>query len=58
MNRLWLDMPPPGGVTSEAGIPCRVRGVGWERLELSTNALKGRCSTIELPTRQTRENLG
>ena len=25
--------------------------VGWERLELSTNGLKGRCSTIELPTR-------
>ena len=27
------------------------RGVGWEGLEPSTNALKGRCSTIELPTR-------
>ena len=26
-------------------------GVGWEGLEPSTNALKGRCSTIELPTR-------
>src|SRR4030095_8295803 len=25
--------------------------VGWARLELATNALKGRCSTIELPTR-------
>ena len=25
--------------------------VGWEGLEPSTNALKGRCSTIELPTR-------
>jgi hypothetical protein len=24
--------------------------VGWARLELATNALKGRCSTIELPT--------
>ena len=23
--------------------------VGWEGLEPSTNALKGRCSTIELP---------
>ena len=27
------------------------REVGWEGLEPSTNALKGRCSTIELPTR-------
>ena len=27
-------------------------GVGWEGLEPSTNALKGRCSTIELPTRR------
>ena len=25
--------------------------MGWEGLEPSTNALKGRCSTIELPTR-------
>ena len=25
--------------------------VGWEGLEPSTNALKGRCSTVELPTR-------
>ena len=23
--------------------------VGWVRLELTTNGLKGRCSTIELP---------
>ena len=29
--------------------------VGWERLELSTNALKGRCSTIELPTLPEKE---
>lgn len=27
-------------------------GMGWEGLEPSTNALKGRCSTIELPTRK------
>ena len=26
-------------------------GVGWVGLEPTTNALKGRCSTIELPTR-------
>ena len=25
--------------------------VGWVGLEPTTNALKGRCSTIELPTR-------
>ena len=27
------------------------RKVGWVGLEPTTNALKGRCSTIELPTR-------
>jgi hypothetical protein len=26
--------------------------VGWVGLEPTTNALKGRCSTIELPTRR------
>jgi hypothetical protein len=26
--------------------------VGWVGLEPTTNALKGRCSTIELPTPQ------
>jgi hypothetical protein len=26
------------------------KGVGWVGLEPTTNALKGRCSTIELPT--------
>ena len=26
--------------------------MGWLGLEPRTNALKGRCSTIELPTRQ------
>ncbi len=26
--------------------------VGWVGLEPTTNALKGRCSTIELPTRK------
>ncbi len=31
--------------------------VGWEGLEPSTNALKGRCSTIELPTRREGWNL-
>jgi hypothetical protein len=32
--------------------PYRVEsGVGWLGLEPRTNALKGRCSTIELPTR-------
>jgi hypothetical protein len=25
--------------------------VGWVGLEPTTNALKGRCSTVELPTR-------
>src|SRR3954465_7015031 len=28
--------------------------MGWARLELATNALKGHCSTIELPTRSGR----
>ena len=31
-------------------------GVGWDGLEPSTNALKGRCSTIELPTRFDRKS--
>jgi hypothetical protein len=33
-------------------VPDGEAGVGWEGLEPSTNALKGRCSTIELPTRK------
>ena len=28
----------------------REKGLGWVGLEPTTNALKGRCSTIELPT--------
>ena len=35
---------------------CEVfRGLGWVGLEPTTNALKGHCSTIELPTREVRE---
>ena len=30
--------------------PCSGRFLGWVGLEPTTNALKGRCSTIELPT--------
>jgi hypothetical protein len=33
-----------------------IKVVGWEGLEPSTNALKGRCSTIELPTRSPAPN--
>ncbi len=33
-------------------------GVGWEGLEPSTNALKGHCSTIELPTRNVENESG
>jgi hypothetical protein len=33
---------------SRPGVAFRV---GWVGLEPTTNALKGRCSTIELPTR-------
>ena len=46
------------------GIPCihadnRVKsGMGWAGLEPATNALKGRCSTIELPTRLRQEKIG
>ena len=29
-----------------------IHRVGWVGLEPTTNALKGRCSTIELPTRK------
>src|SRR4051812_29507926 len=38
------------------GKGCSV-GVGWVGLEPTTNALKGRCSTIELPTRAERNVL-
>ena len=31
--------------------------LGWVGLEPTTNALKGRCSTIELPTRAGRINV-
>jgi hypothetical protein len=31
-------------------LPRQNQELGWEGLEPSTNALKGRCSTIELPT--------
>ena len=34
------------------------RGVGWAGLEPATNALKGRCSTIELPTRSEKRRMG
>jgi hypothetical protein len=30
----------------------QIRELGWVGLEPTTNALKGRCSTIELPTRE------
>ena len=30
--------------------------LGWVGLEPTTNALKGRCSTIELPTRKLRSS--
>jgi hypothetical protein len=30
----------------------RMKFMGWVGLEPTTNALKGRCSTVELPTRQ------
>jgi hypothetical protein len=30
--------------------------VGWVGLEPTTNALKGRCSTIELPTREEKHS--
>ena len=40
-----------GGRISEGII---VKDLGWAGLEPATNALKGRCSTIELPTRAGR----
>ena len=37
--------------TAEDIDPCHSKKkVGWVGLEPTTNALKGRCSTIELPT--------
>jgi hypothetical protein len=43
----WLD--PFIIITA---LPAALTGMGWVGLEPTTNALKGRCSTIELPTRQ------
>jgi hypothetical protein len=36
---------------------CFKKGMGWVGLEPTTNALKGRCSTIELPTRKFKISL-
>jgi hypothetical protein len=36
---------------SQASVFEAFAKVGWVGLEPTTNALKGRCSTIELPTR-------
>jgi hypothetical protein len=51
--------PAASGITRRAAIEARFpvkmglqMGVGWVGLEPTTNALKGRCSTIELPTRR------
>src|SRR4051812_32292411 len=53
--------PFSGGLRDYAsGGRCRFfpgEGGGWVGLEPTTNALKGRCSTIELPTRTERSVL-
>ena len=56
-GKKWQILPAAkGGVSSWISL-CKplvfsgLRVVGGEGLEPSTNALKGRCSTIELPTR-------
>lgn len=59
----WLNgeiSTPKSKVSEEHSRSARIRTVvikptirkivGWDGLEPSTNALKGRCSTIELPT--------
>lgn len=48
MHTQPLDLPMPR--------ISRAKTVGWEGLEPSTNALKGHCSTIELPTPSTRRS--
>jgi hypothetical protein len=42
---------PNGFRSGSADFRVRIRYLGWVGLEPTTNALKGRCSTIELPTR-------
>ena len=49
-----LDTKKPAELGFMRVCQC-LRGLGWEGLEPSTNALKGRCSTIELPTRKRRK---
>jgi len=45
--------PPAEACGTRSGKGAGAGAVGWEGLEPSTNALKGRCSTIELPTHRT-----
>ena len=49
MNRPYLTRVFVMTLAREPVNSCM--SVGRARLELATNALKGRCSTIELPTR-------
>ena len=45
---LLEDRPPEDQVVER--LPRRKGRLGWVGLEPTTNALKGRCSTVELPT--------
>jgi hypothetical protein len=47
-----LHRLPNGFHSGSAEFRGQIKTMGWLGLEPRTNALKGRCSTIELPTRQ------
>jgi hypothetical protein len=46
-----LHRRPNGFYSGRTDFRDRILYLGWVGLEPTTNALKGRCSTIELPTR-------
>jgi hypothetical protein len=47
-----LHRLPSGFHGGSAEFRDRIKYLGWVGLEPTTNALKGRCSTVELPTHQ------
>jgi hypothetical protein len=52
LDDYWLSGLLSGFYSGSVDFRSRTRTLGWVGLEPTTNALKGRCSTIELPTRQ------
>ncbi len=47
----WSACPATADWLEERKLNPQLSNLGWAGLEPAANALKGRCSTIELPTR-------